>query len=119
MPLDATGDQSVQPKVRARIGTRQSAAQPLVVTARAVATGNARSTAMSGKIDTIKGRIKEAVGALTDNDDLKREGQRDQALGEVKEAAERAAEKVKDTVERTAEKVKDTVKRAVDKVKNA
>jgi uncharacterized protein YjbJ (UPF0337 family) len=74
---------------------------------------------MSGKIDTIKGRIKEALGALTDNDDLKREGQRDQAVGEVKEAAESAAEKVKDTVERAAEKVQDTVKRAVDKAKNA
>ena len=74
---------------------------------------------MSGKIDTITGRIKEAVGALTENDDLKREGQRDQAVGEVKAAAERAAEKVEDTVKRAAEKVKDTVKRAVDKVKNA
>jgi uncharacterized protein YjbJ (UPF0337 family) len=63
---------------------------------------------MSGKIDKIKGRIKEAVGALTDNEDLKREGQRDQAVGEVKEAAESAAEQVKDTVER-----------AVDKAKNA
>ena len=102
-----------------RIGTRQSAAQPPVVTARAVATGNARRTAMSGKTDKITGRIKEAVGALTENDDLKREGQRDQAVGEVKEAAERAAEKVQATVERVAEKVKDKVKRAVDKVKNA
>ena len=74
---------------------------------------------MSGKIDKITGRIKEAVGALTDNDDLKREGQRDQAVGEVKEAAESAAEKVQDTVERAAEKVQDTVKRAVDKVQNA
>jgi uncharacterized protein YjbJ (UPF0337 family) len=74
---------------------------------------------MSGKTDKITGRIKEAVGALTDNDNLKREGQRDQTRGEVKEAAESAAEKVKDTVERIAEKVKDTVKRAVEKVKNA
>jgi uncharacterized protein YjbJ (UPF0337 family) len=107
MPVDATGDQPVQPKVRASIGTRQSAAQPLVVTARAVATGNARRTAMSGKTDTITGRIKEAVGALTDNDDLKREGQRDQAVGEVKEAAEGAAEQVKDKVARVVEKIKD------------
>ena len=53
----------------------------------------------------IKGRIKEAVGALTDNDNLKRQGQRDQTVGEVKEAAESAAEKVKDKVERAVEKV--------------
>jgi uncharacterized protein YjbJ (UPF0337 family) len=74
---------------------------------------------MGGKTDKIKGRIKEAVGALTDNDTLKREGQRDQAVGEVKEAAERAAEKVQDEGERVAQKVKDTVARAVAKAKNA
>lgn len=74
---------------------------------------------MGSKTDKIKGRIKEAVGALTDNDDLKREGQRDQAVGEVKEAAESAAEKVQDEVERVAQKMKGKVKRAVEKVKNA
>ena len=61
---------------------------------------------MGGKTDKIKGRIKEAVGALTDNDTLKREGQRDQAVGEVKEAAESAAEKGKDTVARAVAKAK-------------
>jgi uncharacterized protein YjbJ (UPF0337 family) len=61
---------------------------------------------MGGKTDKIKGRIKEAVGALTDNDTLKREGQRDQAVGEVKDAAESAAEKVKNTVARAVEKAK-------------
>ena len=74
---------------------------------------------MGSKTDKIKGRIKEAVGVLTDNDHLKREGQRDQAMGEVKEAAASATEQVKDTVARVAVKVKDTVKRAVAKVKNA
>ena len=73
---------------------------------------------MGSKTDKITGRLKEAVGALTDNDDLKREGQRDQAVGEVKEAAERAAEKVQDEVERVAQKVKGKVERAVEKVKN-
>ena len=42
---------------------------------------------MGSKIDKIKGRIKEAIGALTDNDNLQREGQRDQVVGEVKELA--------------------------------
>ena len=51
----------------------------------------------------IKGRVKEAVGVITDNDRLKREGQTDQVVGEVKEAAE----KVKDKVARVVEKVKD------------
>ena len=51
---------------------------------------------MGSKIDKIKGRIKEAIGVLTDNDNLQREGQRDQVVGEVKERAERVAEKVKE-----------------------
>jgi uncharacterized protein YjbJ (UPF0337 family) len=58
---------------------------------------------MGSTTDKIKGRVKEAVGVLTDNDRLKREGQTDQVVGEVKEAAE----KVKDKVERVVEKVKD------------
>jgi len=49
---------------------------------------------MGSTTDKIKGRVKEAVGVLTDNDRLKREGQTDQVVGEVKEAAE----KVKDNV---------------------
>jgi uncharacterized protein YjbJ (UPF0337 family) len=117
MPADATGDRPVPPRY-GRIGTRQSAAQPLVVTARAGAAGNDRRTTMGSKTDKLKGRIKEAVGALTDNDHLKREGQRDQAVGEVKEAAESATKQVKDKVARVAEQVKDKVKRAVKKVKN-
>ena len=58
---------------------------------------------MGSTTDKIKGRIKEAVGVITDNDRLKREGQTDQVVGEVKEAAE----KVKDKVERVVEKVRD------------
>jgi uncharacterized protein YjbJ (UPF0337 family) len=105
MPADATGDRPVQPRY-SHIGTRHSAAQPPVVTARAVATGNERRTTMGSKTDKLKGRIKEAVGALTDNDHLKREGQRDQAVGEVKEKAERVAEKVQEKVTRAVKKVK-------------
>ncbi|MDZ4820966.1 MAG: CsbD family protein [Planctomycetota bacterium] len=54
---------------------------------------------MSGKGDEIKGRVKEAAGALTDNDKLKREGKIDQAAGKTKQAAEKAIEKVKDVVQ--------------------
>jgi len=58
---------------------------------------------MGSTTDKIKGRVKETVGVITDNDRLKREGQTDQVVGEVKEAAE----KVKDKVARVVEKVKD------------
>jgi uncharacterized protein YjbJ (UPF0337 family) len=62
---------------------------------------------MGGKTDQIKGRIKEAVGVLTDDDSLNNEGKLDQVGGEVKETAERVAEKVKETVAKAVEKVKD------------
>jgi uncharacterized protein YjbJ (UPF0337 family) len=62
---------------------------------------------MGSTTDKIKGRVKEAVGVITDNDRLKREGQTDQVVGEVKDTAERAAKKVQDKVERVVEKLKD------------
>ena len=43
---------------------------------------------MGSTTDKIKGRVKEAVGVITDNDRLKREGQTDQVVGEVKATAE-------------------------------
>ena len=50
------------------------------------------------KIEDLKGRAKEAVGDLTDNDRLKREGKVDQATAKVKEAVGDIADKVKDVV---------------------
>jgi uncharacterized protein YjbJ (UPF0337 family) len=50
---------------------------------------------MSGTADKIKGRVKEAVGVVTDNQRLKNEGRMDQTIGKVKKAVERAIDKVK------------------------
>jgi uncharacterized protein YjbJ (UPF0337 family) len=50
--------------------------------------------------DETKGRAKEAVGDLTDDDDLKREGKMDKAAGKAKDAVDRAADKVKEKIER-------------------
>jgi uncharacterized protein YjbJ (UPF0337 family) len=50
---------------------------------------------MSGKMDQIKGRIKEATGVITDDDRLKREGKLDQVVGKVKEKAAKATEKMR------------------------
>ena len=50
---------------------------------------------MGGKLDQVKGRIKEAAGVLTDDDRLKREGKVDQVVGKVKGEAEKAVDKVK------------------------
>jgi len=76
-------------------------------TADAIGSLNKRSTAMSGKTDQIKGRIKEAAGVLTDNERLKRKGKLDQVVGKVKETAEKAVDKMKETAEKAVEKVKD------------
>jgi uncharacterized protein YjbJ (UPF0337 family) len=53
---------------------------------------------MSGTSDKIKGRVKEAVGALTDDQRLKREGKLDQATGKIKKAVERVVDKAKNAV---------------------
>jgi uncharacterized protein YjbJ (UPF0337 family) len=55
---------------------------------------------MSGKTDEVKGRIKEAAGALTGNDRLRQEGKSDQAVGKTKQAAQRVADKVKKAVDK-------------------
>lgn len=65
---------------------------------------------MGGKTDIVKGRIKEAAGAITNNEELRDEGRADQAVGKVKEVAADAVESVKDA----AAAVKKTIKKAVD-----
>jgi uncharacterized protein YjbJ (UPF0337 family) len=51
-----------------------------------------------GKTDELKGRVKEAAGALTGDAKLKREGQLDQTVGKVKQTAEKMIDKVKKAV---------------------
>jgi uncharacterized protein YjbJ (UPF0337 family) len=48
--------------------------------------------------DEAKGRIKEAAGDLTNDDDLKREGKTDQAVGDVKKKVDEAGDKAKDAL---------------------
>jgi len=59
---------------------------------------------MSGKIDVVKGRIKEAAGALTGNDALREEGKTDQVVGEAKQVVQKVADKVNKAVEKVVEK---------------
>ncbi len=61
---------------------------------------------MSGKMDQVKGRIKEAAGALANNESLKREGKMDQMVGKGKESAAKVAEKGKEKVARVANAMK-------------
>ena len=55
---------------------------------------------MGGKTDVVKGRIKEAAGALTGNDKLREEGKTDQVVGKAKQAVQNAADTVKKAVKK-------------------
>ena len=55
---------------------------------------------MVDNADDLKGRVKEAAGDLTDNDDLQRDGKVDQGKGKVKDAVDNVASKLKDAVEK-------------------
>ena len=60
---------------------------------------------MGSKSDDLKGRAKEAVGDLTDNDHLKREGQTDRKVGKAKELIDDVGEKAKDLVDDITDKM--------------
>lgn len=50
---------------------------------------------MGNKADRAKGATKRAAGAVTGDDELKEQGRRDQAKGNVKASAKKAKEAVK------------------------
>jgi uncharacterized protein YjbJ (UPF0337 family) len=52
----------------------------------------------SGRSDELKGRVKEAAGALTGDKKLKREGKADQVVGKIKQKVEKVIDKVKDAL---------------------
>lgn len=60
--------------------------------------------------DEIKGRVKRAIGDLTNNQDLQNEGRADQAAGRTKERVDEVLGKV-------GGKVSDTVDRARDRAR--
>ena len=53
---------------------------------------------MHGSTKVVKGRVEEATGVLTGNDKLRAKGQTDQAVGHVKQAAEKGVRQIKDAV---------------------
>ena len=62
---------------------------------------------MSGKSDQAKGRVKEAAGVISGNQELESEGKADRLTGEVKEKVDR----VKDKVDEVLDKAKDALDR--------
>ena len=53
---------------------------------------------MNGQMDKVKGRVKQAVGDLTNNKRLKAEGKLDEFLGTVKNKIDKAADTLKKQV---------------------
>jgi len=62
---------------------------------------------MGENVDKAKGHVKEAVGDLTDDERLEREGKLDQMSGEVKGRAEDAKDKVGEGVDAVRDRLKD------------
>ncbi len=60
---------------------------------------------MGESTDKAKGRIKQAAGALTGDDDTRREGERDERKGEIKEKVNDAADAAKDGLDGIKDKV--------------
>lgn len=51
-----------------------------------------------GKVDQVKGRIKQAVGTLTGDEPLKAQGRVDEAVGKVEEVVGRVTRKAGDAM---------------------
>lgn len=62
---------------------------------------------MGENIDEAKGRVKEAAGDLTDDQELKNEGKVDRAVSDVKDKIDDVADKVKDAVGKDREPDRD------------
>ena len=60
---------------------------------------------MSGETDQAKGRVKQAAGDLTGNDELRRDGEKDEAAGKVKETIDDAKDKLNDAVDSVKDKL--------------
>jgi uncharacterized protein YjbJ (UPF0337 family) len=60
---------------------------------------------VKGRVEDVKGKIKEGTAEVTGNERLKAEGQLDQAAGKTRAAYGDAKENVKDAVKKNADKI--------------
>jgi uncharacterized protein YjbJ (UPF0337 family) len=61
---------------------------------------------MGASTDDLKGRAKEAAGAVTGDERLKREGKADQAVAKIKGGVDDAAEKVEEGLDAVKNKLR-------------
>ena len=60
---------------------------------------------VNGKADQAKGKMKEAVGNLTDDERLRNEGAADQAAGKVQEGVGKGRRKVGEAIKDVGDKI--------------
>ena len=61
---------------------------------------------LDGKAESLKGKIKQGLGDLTDNDRLRDEGAADEVKGDVQEGFGKTRRKVGDAIEDIGDKLK-------------
>ena len=61
---------------------------------------------LDGRVDQMKGKVKQAAGHLTDDERLHDEGVADEAAGDVQEGFGRGRRKVGEAIEDLGEKLK-------------
>ncbi|MDW3218983.1 MAG: CsbD family protein [Acidimicrobiales bacterium] len=59
---------------------------------------------MSGEKDKITGRVKQAAGDLTDDEELQEEGELDELAGKVKDAVDDVGDKVRGGIDKLRKK---------------
>ncbi len=62
---------------------------------------------MGSDMDKAKGRTKQAAGDVTGNEDLEREGERDETAGKAKDKIDKAGDKAGDAVDAVKDKFND------------
>jgi uncharacterized protein YjbJ (UPF0337 family) len=60
---------------------------------------------MGENMDQAKGRVKQAAGDLTDDDELRREGKADELAGKAKEMLNDLRDKAEDAIDKVKERV--------------
>ena len=73
---------------------------------------------MGGMTDVVKGRIEEAVGALTGNDKLREKGKTDQAVGQAKQAAAKGVDQAKQAARKLVGEAKAAARKSVNEAKD-
>jgi len=54
---------------------------------------------MSGQVDKVKGRLKQAAGSVAGDERLKREGERDETAGKAKKKVDSVKDRIDDAID--------------------